>query len=219
MTTTTALTAEPREETGKGPARRLRQKGRVPAIIYGGSDAPVQVSLEERELLIELKKPGFFTRLIDLKLGNGSLRTIVRDLQLHPVSDRPEHVDLLRVGKDTKVSVFVPVRFHGHTRSPGIKRGGVLNIVRHEVELICTPEAIPEHLDIDISSARIGDSFHVRHLTLPEGVTPAIADRDFTIATIAGRGGKDDADEADAGEGAADGDAKKAEVEKKDEKK
>ncbi len=186
MTDISNLPAELRDRSGKGPARATRRSGRVPGVIYGAGQEPVLISLEPRHLIAELHKPGFKTRLFEVDLGNGKTeRTLAKDLQLHPVTDMPLHVDFLRVSKESVVHVNVPVHFVNQEKSPGIKRGGVLNVVRHDVELVCAPDNIPKALDIDLTGTEIGDSIHISAVTLAEGVKPAIADRDFTIATIA----------------------------------
>jgi large subunit ribosomal protein L25 len=179
------INAETRELTGKGPARRMRAEGRMPAIIYGGKGEPVGVSMSIRDLNKELRRSGFFTRLYDLKVNDETMRVLPRDVQLHPVTDVPMHADFLRFVKGAKIAVFVAVRFEGQEECEGLKRGGVINVVRHEIELICPVESIPEGLVADIASMNIGDSVHISDIELPEGVTPTITDRDFTVATIA----------------------------------
>ena len=185
MSDSNMINAETRELTGKGPARRMRVEGRMPAIIYGGKGEPVGVSMNIRELNKELRRPGFFTRLYDLKVNDDTMRVLPRDVQLHPVTDAPMHADFLRFVKGAKIAVFVAVRFEGQEECEGLKRGGVINVVRHEIELMCPVESIPEGLVADIAGMNIGDSVHISHIELPEGVTPTITDRDFTVATIA----------------------------------
>jgi large subunit ribosomal protein L25 len=175
---------ERRERAGKGAARAARKAGLVPAVIYGNKREPTLIALSPRALAVEMHKPGFRTRLYDLKLEDGSESVLVRDLQLHPVTDRPIHVDFLRVDPNTRIAVEVPVTFANELLSPGLKRGGVLNIVRHTIELECLASAIPEAIHIDLTGLDIGESVHIRSIVLPEGVKPTIA-RDFTIATIA----------------------------------
>lgn len=179
------IAAEGRGRLGKGGARTLRRAGRVPAIVYGGEEAPMPVSLNLREITREVQKPGFFTRLFDLKLDGESIRVLPRDVQFDPVTDSPEHVDFQRYVAGQKVHIGVPVHFTSEDKSPGIKRGGVLNIVRHEIELIGEIEKIPERIVISVEGLEIGDSVHMSTVALPAGVGPAIADRDFTIATVA----------------------------------
>ena len=185
MSDSNMINAETRELTGKGPARRMRAEGRMPAIIYGGKGEPVGVSMSIRDLNKELRRSGFFTRLYDLKVNDETMRVLPRDVQLHPVTDVPMHADFLRFVKGAKIAVFVAVRFEGQEECEGLKRGGVINVVRHEIELICPVESIPEGLVADIASMNIGDSVHISDIELPEGVTPTITDRDFTVATIA----------------------------------
>ena len=185
MSDINAISAEARELRGKGPARRLRNEGRIPAIIYGGDGGPVSVSISLSEFRREFRRPGFFTRLYDLKMENESLRVLPRDVQLHPVTDSPLHADFLRYVKGAKIAVFVAVRFEGHDECEGLKRGGVINVVRHEVELLCPVEAIPDSLVINLAGLNIGDSVHISHIELPEGVAPTITERDFTVATVA----------------------------------
>ncbi len=185
MSDQAVIDAAPREARGKGGARALRRGGRMPAIVYGGGGEPLCVSLDHSALERELGRRGFFARLYDLKLGDDTIRVLPRDVQLDPVSDAPLHIDFIRYVAGTTLAVSVEVRFEGQEESEGLKRGGVLNIVRHEVELLCPLELIPEHIVANVAGREIGDSIHISDIDLPEGVTPAIADRDFTIATIA----------------------------------
>lgn len=179
-----SLGAQPRARAGKGAARQTRREGRVPGVIYGNKQEPVMISVDPTELTRELHKPGFFATLFDLELEGTKHRVLPRDVQFDPVTDRPIHVDFLRVAADTKVHVNVPVVFLNEAASPGLKRGGVLNIVRHEIELICAADRIPHELTVDLTGLDIGDSIHISAIKLPEDVTPAITDRDFTVATI-----------------------------------
>jgi large subunit ribosomal protein L25 len=181
----TVLNAARRERAGKGAARAARRAGLVPGVIYGAKRAPELISLKPAELLPELRKAGFFTNLYDVKIDGSSQQVLVRDVQLHPVTDRPEHVDFMRVDPNTKVTVEVPVVFLNEAASPGIKRGGVLNIVRHEIEVLCFATQIPHTIEIDLTGLDIGDSVHISAVKLPEGVRPTITGRDFTIATVA----------------------------------
>ncbi len=185
MSDTIALPAEPRERVGKGAARAVRRAGRVPAVIYGDRKDPLTISLDPRDVDRELHRPGFFATLFDVEVGGKKHRVLPRDVQLDPVSDRTVHVDFLRVAQDTEVTVNVPVNFMNDEESPGLKRGGVLNIVRHEIEFSCRADAIPQQIEIDLTGLDIGDSVHISMIQLPEGVTPTITDRDFTIATVA----------------------------------
>ena len=179
------LPAERREKTGKGPARQLRREGKLPAIVYGGKGEPMQVTLPLKETKRELgTNPRFFSTVFELDFGGEKLKVLPREAQLHPVTDDPLHVDFLRAEVGAVVTVEVPVRFAHEDQSPGIKRGGVLNIVRRTVELLCPADAIPGELVVDLAGREIGDSIHISHVTLPEGVRPTITDRDFTICSI-----------------------------------
>jgi large subunit ribosomal protein L25 len=180
-----SLAAEARAGAGKGAARATRRAGRVPAIIYGDQKDPVLISLEPRELARAVSKPGFFATLVDLRVDGDLHRALPRDVQYHPVSDAPLHVDFMRVGAGAKVTVTVPVAFINHERSGGLRRGGILNIVRHGIELICSVENIPDRLVVDLVGLDIGESIHIDAVALPEGTRPVITDRDFTIASIA----------------------------------
>ena len=179
-----SLSAEARASAGKGAARATRRAGRVPAIIYGDHKDPVLISLEPRELARAASRPGFFATLVDLRVDGDSHRTLPRDVQYHPVSDAPLHVDFMRVGAGAKVTVTVPVVFINHERSAGLRRGGLLNVVRHGIEMTCSVESIPERLTVDLSGLDVGESIHMSAVSLPEGARPMITDRDFTIASI-----------------------------------
>lgn len=180
------IVAQKRDRAGKGAARATRREGRVPGVIYGGKEPPQPISLDYNYLLRVLRRGGFMSTQFKIDLGEGQpVRVIPRDLQLDPVRDLPLHVDLLRLVKGATINVEIPVIFVGEEESPGLKRGGVLNIVRHDVELICPIESIPEQIEGDLSGLEIGDGLHISAIKLPEGVTPSITDRDFTIATIA----------------------------------
>ena len=184
MADITVLTATAREKVGKGSAREARRQGNIPAVIYGDKKSPIPIIVEQKILVRQLGTGGFFNTLFDIDINGELNRVLPRDVQLHPVTDVPEHVDFLRVSASTKISVEVPVEFIGDDVSPGIKGGGVLNVVRYSVEVSCTPDLIPNNLIIDLSNSEIGDSLHISAVNLPEGVTPTISDRDFTIATI-----------------------------------
>jgi large subunit ribosomal protein L25 len=179
------LSAEPKERAGKGAARAARRAGRIPGVIYGAKQPPLMITLDPQEMSREMRGGGFFTTLFDVKVNGGSERVLARDLQLHPVSERPLHVDFLRVSSTTVVEVEVPCHFVNDEESPGIKRGGVLNVVRHTLELSCRADAIPNEIVIDLTGLEIGDSVHISQIDLPEGVKPTITDRDFTVASIA----------------------------------
>jgi large subunit ribosomal protein L25 len=185
MTETLALTAERRDRAGKGAARATRRDGRIPAVIYGDGQEPLLISLEPR---------GFVK----------AHRTLPRDVQLHPVSDQPLHADFMRVSGKTRITVAVPVHFLNQEKAPGLKRGGILNVVRHDLELICTADNIPEFITVDLEGYDIGDSIHISAVTLPEGTRSAIMQRDFTIASIAAPSAvRDEAREAAAAAAAA----------------
>jgi len=178
------LTAETRERAGKGASRELRRNGRVPAVVYGGNEDPLMIHVEEKLLMKQLMTGVFLNSVVMIKVGGKTVRTLPKDVAFHPVKDRPIHADFLRVSKDTKVQVGVPVLFANEEKSPGLKRGGVLNVVRHELELICEADKIPDDITIDVTGFDVGESIHISHVTLPQGVESAITDRDFTIATI-----------------------------------
>jgi large subunit ribosomal protein L25 len=184
MTEVVTISAEKRDRAGKGAARATRRSGRVPAVIYGDKKEPVLVSLDPKALMKELHKPGFFAKLIDVKIDGETHRTLPRDVQLHPVNDMPLHADFLRVGAHTRLTVAVPVQFINQDKAPGIRRGGLLNVVRHEIDLVVSADNIPERITIDLEGYDIGDSVHISAVKLPEGTKPTI-DRDFTVASIA----------------------------------
>jgi large subunit ribosomal protein L25 len=196
------LTAEARERTGKEAARALRKQHKVPAIVYGGKEDPVKIALVEREIKRELEmNPRFFSSVVALNLGGKTIQVVPREAQVHPVKGHPLHVDFLRAAKGSTVTVEVPVHFLNEERCPGIRRGGVLNIVRREIELVCPVEAIPERIDVDLANVEIGDSVHISAVTLPPNVTPTITDRDFTICAVVGRGPAGEEEGAEGEEG------------------
>lgn len=205
------LSAEKRERAGKGAARATRRAGRVPAVIYGDKKDPVMVSLEPISLKKFIQTGGFFSHLIELDAGGEKHRVIARDIQLDPVTDRPLHVDFMRISKGVKIAINVPLHYINEEDSPGLKRGGVLNIVRHEVELNVNPEAIPEFIEVDLTGTDIGDSIHISAVTLPDGIKPTITDRDFTVATLAApsavksAASEEEGEEAEVEEGAEEG--------------
>ncbi|PSH69621.1 50S ribosomal protein L25 [Phyllobacterium brassicacearum] len=180
------LKAEARERVGKGSAREIRRNGKVPAVIYGDKQAPISITLDYKTLYYKIHGGGFKTTIANILLDGKSIQVLPKDFQLDPISDKPVHVDFLRVSAKSVVNVHVPIHFHNEDASPGIKRGGVLNIVRHDVELHAPANAIPDAIDVDLTGLQIGDSIHISAVTLPKGVTTVIQDRDFTIATIAG---------------------------------
>lgn len=200
--------AEKRDRAGKGAARATRRAGRVPGVIYGNKQDPVMISLDPVELWKQVSTPGFFGRVYEIEVAGAAHRVLPRDLQLDPITDRPIHVDFMRFSANTRVNVDVVVHFLNEEDCPGIRRGGVLNVVRHEVELHCAPDNIPEYLEADLSEADIGDSIHISAVKLPEGVEPTITDRDFTIATIAAPSAEEETVDDDADEGGAEAAAK-----------
>ena len=178
------LPAEQRERAGKGASRELRRSGRVPAVIYGDKKEPMSVHVEEKVLTKMLSTGHFMNTVVMIDADGKSHRTLPKDVQFHPVSSRPIHVDFLRIGEHSQVNVNVPVNFTDEEESPGITRGGVLNIVRHDLELVCDAAEIPEQINISLKGLDIGDSIHISQVTLPKGTKAAIDDRDFTIATV-----------------------------------
>lgn len=186
MTEVTAIVAELRDRAGKGAARATRREGKVPGVIYGARQAPVCIALDPRVLWAELNKPGFTTKLFDVDLGKGGKhRCLARDVQFHPVTDQPQHVDFMRVSADHVVHVKVPVHVVNDGKSPGVKRGGVVTIELHEVEVTCSPDHIPAEISIDVSAMDIGDAVHVNQLALPAGVKPYHVAAEQTVVTIA----------------------------------
>ena len=178
------LTAEARERAGKGASRAVRREGRVPAVIYGNKQDPVNIHVEEKLLVKMLQTGHFLNTVVEIDTGNGIERTLPRDVQFHPVTDRPVHVDFLRLAANATVSVQVPVRFTDEEQAPGLKKGGVLNIVRHEVEVTCPADAIPDEFVASLKGFDVGESIHISAFNLPANAKPTIADRDFTVATI-----------------------------------
>ncbi len=194
-TETIELNAATRERVGKGAARQTRREGRVPAVIYGDKKEPEAISLDYNEVWKMYLKGQFMAKVFKLKVGSQEQLVVSRDLQLDPVKDTPVHIDFLRIGADGLIRVQVPVRFKNEASCPGLKRGGVLNIVRHEIEVWCPYDKIPPAFEVDLATVQIGQSIHVSAVTMPEGAKAVIQDRDFTIATIAGRGPSGGADE------------------------
>jgi len=186
MAQTSVLKAEARDRVGKGAARAVRRQDKVPAVIYGDKKPPIPISLNQREMTQRLHAGGFLTHLVEIEVGSEKIRAIPKDYQLDPVRDFLIHVDFLRVGEGAMLTLDVPVHFINHADSPGLKRGGVLNVVRHAIELVVPADAIPESLTVDLAGLDIGDSVHISAVALPEGAHPTITDRDFTVATIAG---------------------------------
>ena len=189
MSENTLISADLRNRVGKGSARAARRAGKIPAVIYGDKKQPISIEIEARMMRKIINEPGIFSRLLDINVDNGKHTVLMRDIHFHPVTDDPMHFDFLRVSQSSTVSVSVGVEFINEAICPALKIGGVLNIVRYEVELNCLPTSIPEKIIVDLSEAKIGDSIHISAVELPEGVTPTITDRDFTIATLQSPGG------------------------------
>ena len=185
MSVTVAMNAEVRDRAGKGADRAVRRAGRVPAVIYGGKKEPAIISLDPRDIIKGVESGEFFSTIYEIKLESGLERVLPRDLQVHPINDLPQHLDFLRVTAETRVTVEVPVNFLNEEESPGLKRGGVLNVVRYAVEVNCSAEDIPVSFDLDLAGLEIGDGLHSSSLILPTGVDLTITDRDFTIASVA----------------------------------
>ena len=182
------LKAEARERVGKGSARELRRNGRVPAVIYGDKQAALSISLDYKELYYKIPGGGFLHTVATIDVKGDKIRVLPKDYQLDPVKDFPTHVDFLRVSANSRIKVEIPVHFINQDTSVGLKRGGILNIVRHEVEFLCPVDAIPDAITVDLATVDIGQSVHISAVKLPEGLKPTI-DRDFTIATIVSPGG------------------------------
>ncbi len=198
MSTTVALKAAARPRVGKGAARAVRRQGLVPAVIYGGKKPAEAISISYNETLKLLNSGHFLTTVFEIDVDGKKTRALPRDFQVDPVKDLPMHVDFLRVSADSRIAVAVPVTFLNQETAPGIRRGGVLNIVRHEVEVEAPADAIPDAIEVDLAEADLGDTIHISAVSLPDGVVPTITDRDFTIATIAAPAGlKEDTDEGD----------------------
>ena len=178
------LPAEARERAGKGASRALRRDGRVPAVVYGEKKEPLSIHVEEKLLTKMLHTGHFMNSVVMVDVGGKATRTLPKAVDFHPVTSRPIHVDFLRIGEHSKVNVNVPVRFDNEEASPGLKRGGVLNIVVHDLALVCDASEIPEEIHIPLDGLEIGDSIHISQVKLPKGAKPANEDEDFTVATI-----------------------------------
>ena len=189
MSENTLISADLRDRVGKGSARAARRAGKIPAVIYGDKKEPIAIEIEARVIRKIIHEPGIFSRLLDINVDKGKHTVLMRDIHFHPVTDEPLHFDFLRVGKSSTISVAIGVEFINEDICPALKIGGVLNIVRYEVELNCLPTDIPEKITVDLTDAKIGDSIHISAVELPDGVTPTITDRDFTIATLQSPGG------------------------------
>jgi large subunit ribosomal protein L25 len=178
------LPAEARDRAGKGASRALRREGRVPAVVYGEKKEPLSIHVEEKLLSKMLHTGHFMNSVVMIDFQGKPQRTLPKAVDFHPVTSRPIHVDFLRIGEHTKVHVAVPMRFHDEDDSPGLKRGGVLNVVVHELEIVCDAASIPNEVHLSLAGMDIGDSIHISAVKLPDGVTPANTDEDFTVATI-----------------------------------
>lgn len=187
MQSSVALKGDLRTRLGKGGSRELRRQNKVPATLYAKGNEPVSFAIGAHEMSVEYFKGGFMSKIVSIEIGKDKHFALPREVQLHPVTDVIEHVDFQKVDEKTEIRVAIPVKVAGADKSPGIKRGGVLNIVRHTVEFFAKPMSIPRSITIDVTEANIGDSIHISSVKLPEGVRPVIQNRDFTIATIAGR--------------------------------
>jgi large subunit ribosomal protein L25 len=175
-----------RGASGSRVSKKLRHEGLVPGVVYGCGEDPVLVEVGEKELKSECESAAFFSRVIEAALGNGTEMFLPKKVDFHPVSDRPIHIDFQRVSKDSKVKVQVPIEFENDDRSPGIKKGGVVNVVVHKLECNCSPYSIPERIVLDLTGKEIGDSFTLADIKLPDGVSPLHSDKDSVIATIVG---------------------------------
>ena len=184
MSDTLTLPAEAREQVGKGASRSLRREGRVPAVVYGGNEAPLSIHVELKELTRQLATGHFFNSIVEIEVGGQKLRTLPKDVAFHPVNDRPLHADFLRLTGATLVHVKVPVVFTNEAKSPGIKRGGMLNVVHHELHLVMRSDAIPDDIVVDLTGLESGSSIHLRDIVLPEGSTDDSHERDLVIATV-----------------------------------
>lgn len=205
------LNVEKRERTGTGGARATRNSGLIPGVLYGGPRGAVPIEVAKADVLQALRSGKFLSHMIELNHQGERQPVIPRDIQFHPVSDQPIHIDLYRVEENSEIDIDVVVHFKNHEASPGLKRGGALNIVRHTIKLRCKANKIPEEIVVDLTGKDIGDSIHISQVSLPDGARPVIRDRDFTIATVAGRKA-----EAEPVAAAAEGAAAPAEGEKKE---
>ena len=188
-----SLAAEPRERAGKGAARATRRAGRIPAVIYGNKETPSMVSIHPIDLMHQIRGGGFFSKVYEIEADGKKHRVLPRDIQLHPVTDQPIHVDFMRFSKTTRLVV--------EEECPGLRQGGVLNIVRHAIEMRASPDSIPESVEIDLSGYNVGDSVHISSATLPGDVELTLTDRDFTVAKIAAPSVNIEIDETGAEEG------------------
>ena len=198
------LKAEARERVGKGSSRELRRNGLIPAVIYGDNKEPISIILPYKEVAMKVYGGGFLTTVAEVELDGKKHRVLPKSYDLDPVRDFIIHVDFLRVSAKTEVTVNIPVHFANEEDCPGIRKGGVLNTVRHEVEVHCPADAIPEYFTADLAGLELGDAIKISSITLPANVHPTITDRDFTIATIAAPAGLKSDQDDEAEEAAAD---------------
>jgi large subunit ribosomal protein L25 len=205
MAQVSEIKASVRTRAGTGGAREVRRQAGVPAIIYGNGSAPQTIALPSNELVSLINRGRFLSSVIDIDVDGARTRVIPREVQADPVSGKPVHVDFQRVDAGSRIRVNVPVRFVNEALSPGLKRGGVLNIVRHEVEVICPADSIPEFFEFSLAGMEIGRSLHISATTMPEGVEPTIKNRDFTVATIGGHRADEEAPAGAPGAPAAEG--------------
>jgi large subunit ribosomal protein L25 len=187
------LNVEKREKIGTGGARATRNSGLIPGVIYGGERGAVPIQINSKDVVMALRSGKFLSHLVEIDVKGERQPVIPRDIQFHPVSDHPIHVDLYRVEPGAEITIDVVVHFKNHADAPGLKRGGVLNVVRHTIKLKCQADKIPEEIVVDLTGKEIGDSIHISAIKLPEGARPVIRDRDFTVATIAGRKAEEEA--------------------------
>jgi large subunit ribosomal protein L25 len=185
------FTAESRKDTGRGASRELRRNGIVPAVMYSKKMKPLSFTLVEKDLTREYLKGAFESKLVEITVDGKTHFALAREIQTHPVSDRIEHADFLHVDANSKIRVNVPVKVIGMDKCMGLKRGGAMNVVRHSIEMECSPDTIPSRITVDVKDANIGDSIHIDAIQLPEGATPVIK-RNFTLVTITGRSTKDE---------------------------
>ncbi len=222
MVMTSNLSAETRKSVGKGKSRALRREGKIPAIVYGNKKEPIAISINERDLNAEIRKEGFFNRLCDLEVNKESIKVLPQEISIHPVTDKAEHVDFLRVSDNTKVTIEVPVKFENEEECPGIKNGGILNIVRYNIEVSCPASNIPELFIIDLTGLELGDSIRFSDIKdVSDGVSPTITDRDFIIASVvapAALTSEEEAAESEEGEEAVEGETTETDASSNEEK-
>lgn len=199
MADQSVLPAEKRERAGKGAARAVRRAGLVPCVVYGDNKDPQTISIEPRHIVRELEHGHFYNTVYELDVDGGKKeKALPRDTQFHPVTDLPLHVDFLRVSGSTKINVMIPVTIVNEEESPGIKEGGILSVVRYEVELYCPADNIPDELICDLTGKEVGDTIHISDIDLPEGTSPVISDRDFVIANISAARAEEELEEIEA---------------------